>query len=408
MRIYRYSTGAALLASLLWQPFASAAEWQIDPVVALRAGYNDNIRLQAENEVASTEIILSPGVTFSRSTQSSMISSSLNTSIRRYLEESDVDDETATLLLNAQHSMERSSLGLAVNLTRDTTLDSQLDETGLVLGRINRFRTSIDPSWSYSFSERMLMRLEYGYSNLDYEDEPDQISPPDSLSHRGQISLSRIINERSTGNLTLGHVSSENDDDFESRFTYLQAGGSYQFNETLSVSFSGGMRYSESKYPANQRILILSPGFVLEEIVLPVEVENEQDGYVFNASINKNFLRGSLSLGASQDITTAASGFLTEVFKVTLGSTYRLSETLSTGLQAQLFQTETDNPVSTGDQRDYISIAPSLTWAFDRFWRLGASYRYSEQTHDDNNLDAVQNAAYLTLTYDWPRIATSR
>ncbi len=407
MRIHGYTPVIALLLSAVYHPAATAAEWQIDPVVSLRAGYNDNIRLQSDNEIESTEIILSPKVTFSRSTQNSTISSSLNTSIRRYLDESDVNDETATLLLNAQHRMERSSLGLGVNLTRDTTLDSQLDETGLVMGRINRFRTSIAPSWSYSFSERMLINLEYNYSNLDYEDEPDQTSPPDSFSHRGQISLSRVITERSTGNLTLGHVYSENTDDFESRFTYLQGGGSYQLSETLSVSFSGGARHSESKYPANQRVLILT-GFLLEEIFLPVEAENEQDGFVFNASINKQFLRGSLSFGASQDVTTAASGLLTEVFKVTLGSTYRLSQTLSTGLQLQFYQSETDNPVSSSDERDYISIAPSLTWAFDRFWRLGASYRYNEQTFANSNVDAAQNAAYLTLTYDWPRIATSR
>ncbi|MDT8388611.1 MAG: hypothetical protein RQ736_13985, partial [Thiogranum sp.] len=119
-------------------------------------------------------------------------------------------------------------------------------------------------------------------------------------------------------------------------------------------------------------------------------------------------LRGSFSVGASQDVTTTASGFLTEVLRLTLGTSYRLSETLTTKLQMQVSESESDTPSGISDERKYFSVTPSLTWAFDRPWRLSASYRYNKQTYEESNLDAVQNAAYLTLTYDWPRIATSR
>jgi hypothetical protein len=43
-----------------------------------------------------------------------------------------------------------------------------------------------------------------------------------------------------------------------------------------------------------------------------------------------------------------------------------------------------------------------------KFWSLSGSYRYRKQTFNDIKDDATQNAAYLTLTYRWPRIAVSR
>ena len=114
-----------------------AAEWKIDPTVAFRAGYNDNIRLTIDDEVSSAEVRLSPSAVFSVVTPTSGVSGNLRFDFRRFEDDSDLDDNNVRFVTSSYHRMERSELGLDLDFIKDTTLDSQLENTGLVFDRVD-------------------------------------------------------------------------------------------------------------------------------------------------------------------------------------------------------------------------------------------------------------------------------
>ena len=87
---------------------------------------------------------------------------------------------------------------------------------------------------------------------------------------------------------------------------------------------------------------------------------------------------------------------------------YRFSETLSSNMNLEFYKSETNNNARNNLNRNYYQIEPTFNWDFEQFWRISGSYRYRKQTFDNTSDDATQNAAYLTLTYRWPRIAVSR
>jgi hypothetical protein len=383
-----------------------AAEWKIDPRVELRAGYNDNIRLTTDDELSSPEIDLGAGTLFSYETPTSGVSGDLNLEARRYTDENDLNDEIGRLRFASFHKMERSRLGFNVDVVKDTTLDSQLEETGVVFQRVDRWRYSLNPTWNYSLGERTSMELGYTYTDVNYDNNNDS-NFSDYTTNGGQVSLSRILSPRATGSITASYTQTKNDNDIESTYTGLQAGADYRFSETLTGSVFAGIRRSEIKATRNTFIQVLDENNNI--ILVPVSSGTQDDdfGYTFSGTLRKDFLRGNTSLSATRDIRSTISGIPLQVDRVRWDNLYRFTEILSGELRLSYYQSEAANGVGTQD-RNYYEIEPRFNWRLREFWTLSGSYRYRKQTFDATNDDAVQNAAYLTLRYDWPRIAVSR
>ena len=97
-----------------------------------------------------------------------------------------------------------------------------------------------------------------------------------------------------------------------------------------------------------------------------------------------------------------------EVTRLRWNNSYRFSDTLSAGLSVELYSSKGDDELARSFDRKYVDIRPRFGWNFKKFWSISGSYRYRKQAFDDTSDEAIQNAAYLTLTYRWPRIAVSR
>ena len=229
MRIRLRPALALLVCTATVAPASNAAEWKIDPRVELRAGYNDNIRLDVDDELSSPEYILNPGTLFSYETPTSGVSGDLDLAVRRYTDESDLDDENGRLRVASFRRMERSELGLKFDVVKDTTLDSQLEETGVVFDRVDRWRVSANPTWRYSLSERTSMRLGYTYTNVTYDNNSNS-NFSDYTANGGELTLSRILSPRATGSITAFYQQTDNDNDIEATYSGLQAGTDYRFS----------------------------------------------------------------------------------------------------------------------------------------------------------------------------------
>jgi hypothetical protein len=388
-------------------PAAQAAEWKIDPTLRFTGGYDDNIRLSTSNEVSSAVGIFSPSSIFSVETPTSGASGELRFDFRRYEADSNLDDNNARFNIRTHHDLERSRLGLDLDFIKDTTLDSQLEATGLVFARINRQRINASPNWTWSFDERTRLTADYNYSDVEYKNA-GQTGFVNYTLNVGQLSLTRVLTERTTGTIALSRTRSDNDNDVKSTNTNLQGGAEHRFSETLSATLFAGVRHTEVDYSQTSFIPIFIGGTLVGFEPLNQDVSKSDWGYVFSGGITKKFLRGETSFTASRDISNDINGTPIEVDRLGWLNLYRFSETLSGNLDLALYHSKTDNSVSSGLNRDYYQVQPRLNWQFAQFWVLSGSYRYIKQTYDNTSDDAVGNAAYLTLTYQWPRIAVSR
>ncbi len=392
----------SLTASFL----ASGAEWKIDPRLSFRAGYNDNLRLSTTNEVSTAGATFSPSARFSVATPTSGASGNLRFDFRRFEADSDLNDDNIRFEANSFHNLERSRLGLDLAFVKDTTLDSQLAATGLVFDRVPRQRTTIAPEWSYSLSERTRLSANYGYTDVKYNNSGANVFV-DYTVNNAQASLTRMMSEQTTASITLSRSESKNDNDIKSININLQGGASHRFSETLSATLFAGVRRTEVDFSRTS----LQPVFNGTTIVfVPVTqaFTNSDSGYTFSASVTKNFLRGETGLSVSRGISNDINGQPIEVTRLSSTNRYRLSEIMSVGLNLELYNSKFSSIAGNGQDRNYYQIQPTFTWAFKQFWSLSGSYRYRKQTFSGSGGDATQNAAYLTLTYDWPRIAVSR
>ncbi|HFD80743.1 MAG TPA: hypothetical protein ENK05_10190 [Gammaproteobacteria bacterium] len=398
-----------LIVSLLTMspaPAIHAAQWAIDSGISLFGGYDDNVRLRRHNTESSARARISPSTTFSVATPRSGSSGTVRIDVDRYESDSNLNTEMFYVTNNSFYNMERSRAALGLRFVKDTTLNSQLEDTGVVLQRKNRKSYIASPTWRYNLNQRTSLDLGYSFTFVDYS-ASEETGLVDYQSNNFQVSLGRILNQRSTGSVTVGFTTTGNDVNTDSTYAYFQGGGSYEFSETLNASAFAGVRRTETKF--KERIFV---GFDPNDNPLfePVgeTISNSDWGGTFSASLNKKFLRGDTGLTASRNISNSTSGILINVTRVTLKNTYRFSERLSSGLTLQYYHSKSSNAAATNLNRDYYTVNPSLTWRFTRAWRLSASYRYRVQTYDEGGGNATQNVAYLTLHYQWPRIAVSR
>ena len=284
-----------------------AAEWKIDPTIEFRAGYNDNIKLTIDDEASSAEARLSPSAVFSVATPTSGASGKLRFDFRRFEDDSNLDDNNVRFLTSSYHRMERSELGLDLDFIKDTTLDSQLENTGLILDRTTRYRVNVGPSWTYNMDERTDARFGYTYNDVQYNNTGEN-GFVDFHVNSGQASLQRILNERTTASVTLLYSQTSNDNQVDSKNTNLQGGGSYRFSETLSASLFAGVRYTKSDFSQSSQIPIFSGDIIIGFVPLTEDESRSDWGYTFNSSLTKDFLRGQTGLPASREFSNDVNG----------------------------------------------------------------------------------------------------
>ncbi len=206
---------------------------------------------------------------------------------RRYEDDSNLDDNNSRFEINSFHNLERSRLGLDLGFIKDTTLDSQLEATGLVFDRVDRQRINVSPNWTYILNERTRVNASYSYTDVEYKNAGGT-GFVDYTLNSAQASLTRVLNEQTTASITLSRTKSDNDNDVESTNTNLQGGASYQFSETLSTSLFAGVRRTEVDFSQTSLIPIFSGNTIIGFVPLTEDVSNSDWGSTFSASITKS------------------------------------------------------------------------------------------------------------------------
>ena len=429
MRIdYNPSLLLALLVGLSLPVFA--AEWSVEPRISARSGYNDNIRLTTAAHDSVWEADVTPAVKFGVSTENQGLFGNADVSIRRFYggsganSSSLLDREDYHFKVNSYQRTERNNFGANIEFTRDSTLDTELTQTGQVIeNRATRSSTILNPSWTRLINEKTRLELEYQFNRVEYSDEVGQNNLVNYDFNTVSASLVRNFTERTQGTLSTSASRYKPETGLNSDTYALQVGLTRQHSETLSTSWLAGWRNTRSDtleptgvcFPdASASFPKCPPG---PPVNFPVQTGTNKDetsntGATYAMSITKTLERGSLGASLSRVATPSGEGELLDTTRLALTGEHRFTELLRANMMVEYYKRDTIvNASGTGNtdtnNRNYFRIQPSITWRWQREWVIKGEYRYAE-SEKSNGDTATQNAVYLTLTYQPTKIFTTR
>ena len=230
---------------------APAAEWSLKPVVNLTTGYNSNIRLAASEHTPVWESTLAPAATFGVATLTDGLSADAGVNIRRFTGGTGQDSgsvlnrEDYHLSTNAYHKTELNTLQLWINYTRDSTLDTQLDNGVITTGLATRESLVENPSWTSQLSPRMQMDLSLRNNTVRYRNGVGASNLVDYDYRTATASLSYQITPLTQGLLSGGYSSYLPANGFDSTTLSLLAGFGTSFSETLQATIQAGERQQD-------------------------------------------------------------------------------------------------------------------------------------------------------------------
>ena len=370
------------------------------------------------------EADVTPAVKFGVSKENQGLFGNADVSIRRFYggsganSSSLLDREDYHFKVNAYQRTERNDFGADIDITRDSTLDTELTQTGQVIeNRATRLSTILSPSWTRLINEKTRLNLVYRFNRVKYSDEVGQNNLVDYDYNTVSASLGRSFTPLTQGTISTSFSRYKPETGLDSDTYAIQAGLTRQHSETLSTSWLAGWRNTRSDTLTPTGVCLIGGNFPKCTGNIGFQTGTDKDetsntGATYAASITKTLERGSLGASLTRIATPSGEGELLDTTRLALTGEHRFTEQLRSNLTVEYYKRDTIvNASGTGNtdtnNRNYFRIRPSFTWQWQREWVLSGDYQYAE-SENNNGDSATQNAVHLTLTYRPTKIFTSR
>lgn len=415
LRVRKASFFCAVLCCLISSDAVVAAEWSIEPSIRLREEYNDNIHLTTAPHSGVWQTSLSPSVKLSSKTEVTEVSGLAQIGFNRFTGEQGLNRNDKLFSLLASLQSERNTWAMNASYKQDSTADSERVATGIVQARTQRSVLGVNPSWTRTLTERVLLKLDYGFQDVKFE---SHVNLNDYTFQQVGGALQYRLSERDTVSLSVNYSKTDYAPKVSEVLSpsYLltttankadvrnvQLGIDHAFSETLSGSVALGMRKTLLLSEQSQAVC-------LGCFPLSAKSETHGTGSSFSAKLEKKFEAAKVSGFASREAIQSGSGLVeTDRFGMSLNKD--LTEAMTGAVDAILYRTRYIGSTSPGSR--YFTFEPRLSWRFMEWWTLDSGYRYARSESDATANAAISNVVtantvYLNLIYNWPKMAISR
>jgi hypothetical protein len=296
--------------------------------------------------------------------------------------------------LKTSYRLDRHTIGFDGGFTRDNTLQSELQQTGLVLGFTQRSLWTAMPSWSVGVTERLSWRTSYQFMDAQYQDGI-RFGLVDYQVHAGTTGLSYNLGELNqvqlTGEYTLFRIPSNMQ---QSTYYGVQGGWTHDFGHEMTGSISGGPRFVTATQD-------FSGG----------SLSAHETVWVYKGTLRKRFERTTIQIDGGSEVNPSGFGRLLKTDRVGASLFHNLTETLTVSLNGGFYIVSgvvTDPAIAPLPEQRYSSISPGLSWKFSQWWTLDIAYTYAERAVDSLNQWNFANSTFVMLTYGGPKWSVSR
>jgi hypothetical protein len=383
---------------------AFADDWSFTPSVSLSQSYDSNFRFITTPAPGTTKsdfvTSLSPVLSVTGETEQTKFQFDTTTNAQSYIENPrfDIVNENATASLTESWS-QRFSTSVNFGIVHDSTLQEQLESSGIVTQLTERYLYTFGLGGKYDLSESLSLAV----SGL----AADTIFPsgtlPNSDVYQGTITPIWAVTPKDN----IGLSSNFSYTDYSIATTIRSVTETLfwqrQMTDTLSFKLSGGYYYTMLDFTTPALEFIPTPPF-RRFVNLPEKATDS--GFVFGADLTKDWserFSTVLSAGKQQYNDVDARSFDSTFISCT--ARYRLSEVTTLNFLARY---NTNDQLSQGSLTvDYYILSPSIETNLTEnlLVRLSGSYEYETQTPGNVNLDRYRT--WVDLTYKWPRFFAS-
>ncbi len=383
-----------MLLSIGERGAADAAEWSAEPSLGVKGEYNSNLLLSdGNNEVWGHWV--NPEVRFKGATEALEVEGAVKGQFVHYYGDQEREYTNLYFPLRTSYRSDRHKIGFEGGFTRDNTLQSELQETGLVLGFTQRSLWTAMPSWTVGITERLSWRTSYQFRDAQYQDG-NRFGLLDYQVHGATTGVSYNVNElgqvQLTGEYTLFRVPTRMQ---ESTYYGAQVGWVQDFGHQITGSFSGGVRFVQG----TQEV----PGGSLTD---------RETVWVYRGTLQKRFERTTIQIDGSREINPSGFGRLLQTDRVGGTLYHNLTDIITVSVTGSLYfvsgVASNELIAAPVPEQRYSSISPSLSWEFSEGWTLDVTYRYAERAVDSFNQWNFANSTFVMLTYGGPKWSVSR
>ena len=382
MRIRYFQPLFIVFALMIFIGTSNAAEFTANPSLSLRGEYNDNVdfsRIDEQDDYIGT---ISPGLSLGYATDRFSLGAHARVDFIRYNDYKDKDNERQNYGLNASYRVfERLTINAGGSYTKDTTFDSELEETGVVTRWSTRERYGGNGGFSFQITELSTVSANYSFSKTDYYLD----DYTDSETHSASLTYNHSFNDRRDG-FYIRPYWSKTDSDKDTINNYgMSLGLNHQFTETFSTNIHAGPRYMETEDNAGKK-------------------DNEW-GWTAGASLDKTWETTSASLGYSRDHYYTAEGENVEVDRFFLAVHKMMTQKLGARLSGSLYFTKSIGSSARDRDVRYYTVSPSLFYNITQNHSLELGYSYANEFDDEltNNRERDRNMVWLALNFNFPQ-----
>lgn len=371
---------AALQLLLLGAGHAEAGAYRFEPSLTMAGGYDDNILFVYDEEVGDYYASIEPKITTGYNSQTLGLNLDATAEIIRFTEEQDLDVENYTVLAGLGYqATQRFSLYGNLNYIRDTTLDSELEETGRVIDREQRERYGGDAGLSFQIDQLSNISLDYTYTDTIYQSD----LRVNRNVNRIALPYSRSFNDYlDTWSISPSYAQARTDDDAIIDYYNLTLGWLHDFNDTLAMRNFLGYGYTQTEQDGE---------------TTPYNSWNADLSLIKTGEIFR------FTLGFRSYITLDSQGDLLEVDRLYFRLRKKLTERLGFLFYASTYASR---PVEVFDQIDswYYDLKPELRYQLTENHSINLFYRFSsDEDRTGSNSDyRTRNVIELRFDFNFP------
>lgn len=367
---------------ILFPLLASANDVTLVPSLRISGEYDDNVFFNSTDEVDDYLTIISPGLTFDYATELLNLQSLIVVDFLRYFDETELDTENQRYDLNGRYQL-ASKWNIAGNFSyiKDTTLESELEETGIVHLREDRKRYNAGGGLSYQMTELTDLNFNYTHTVTRYDSEDNVDYDYDNFSLLCNRKLKNQLDV-----LTVRTNYSIFDSDEEKTNNYeLLLGWFHKFSETLDLNASAGPRYTRQNFNDDRE-------------------DEDSWGTTVDISLNKRGETSSATIGYSRRIWNNADGDLVETDRIYARAKQRIIGRLGVGFVAGLYFTSQEDDSDNDDTRYYI-LNPSLYYMLTENHSIELAYSYQNELEESRpkDLESERNRIWIAFHFNFPR-----
>ncbi|MEO8019359.1 MAG: hypothetical protein ABI769_16230 [Pseudomonadota bacterium] len=347
--------GVALACLVTLPSLAAAAEWKITPQLTVAADADTNRRLQLlarDSESAELTGVLA----IARLTEISSLVITPRATVSRYSGEDALDSDDWGINTLYRRTGERFQLVFSGDVADDSTLVTELGETGFVEGNTRRRATQAGVTFSQYLGLRHLLQYQLGGSDIDYQSTVgtgllDYRYPSASFTY-AFTATPRLDATFSVNAARLDAPESH----LQSDTRGAQVGFRFRLSERFDLDMSTGQSITSAR-------------------------GHDDSKQSFRGSISWHDELSRLDLSLSRAVEPSGRGILVNADDLRLAFSRELTEFLTVDASARISRREDFAFNLERDDYRYAAATVALTWKLDESWTLACTGAYARQEH---------------------------